>query len=247
MNIATILMILLLLIVIYSAIRYFVMKSNTLTSLASATQMQTIAATSLANPNNSNNFTFSVWMYINDWNYKYGEIKPVFGRMTSVSSSTSGSIPGLSGTGPCPLVTLGAVSNNLDIFISTFSNNPNVTASPHKCSIPNIPIQKWVNLLISVYGKTMDVYLDGKLVKTCVLPGIPQVNNDATVYVTPNGGFSGYTSKLQYYANATDPQTAYNIYVKGPGNNIFSNLFTNNYQLQLSFVENGQVNGQVTI
>jgi hypothetical protein len=221
------------------------MKSNTLSSLASATQMQTIASTSLANPNNSNNFTFSVWMYINDWNYMYGEVKTVFGRMTSGSSAGTGSVAGMSGTGPSPLVTLGAISNNIDIFMSTFSSNS--SQAPHKCSIPNVPIQKWVNLLISVYGKTMDVYLDGKLVKTCVLPGIPQVNNNANVYVTPNGGFSGYTSKLQYFANATDPQTAYNIYTRGPGNNVFSNLFTNNYQLQMSFIENGQVNGSLTI
>jgi hypothetical protein len=246
MNFVTILWILLLLLIIYTVIRYFMSKSNTLTSLASATQMQTIDYSSLANPNNSNNFTFSVWMYINDWNYKYGEVKTVFGRMTS-GSTTSTSVDGVSGTGPCPLVSLGAMANNLDIYLSTFSGNSNSSSAPHKCSIPNVPIQKWVNLLVSVYGKTMDVYIDGKLVKTCVLPGIPQVNNNANVYVTPNGGFSGYTSKLQYFANATDPQTAYNIYLKGPGTNVFSNLFSNSYQLQLSFIENGEVNGSLTI
>jgi hypothetical protein len=250
MSLWTILLILLLLIILYNMIRYFVRRNNVLTSLTSATQMQTIQAGSLANPKNSTNFTFSIWLYINDWNYKYGELKTVFGRMNSASTTTEASVYGISGTGPSPLVTLNPVANNLDVFMSTFSGSVAAASknkAPHKCSVPNIPIQKWVNLLISVYGKTMDVYLDGKLVKTCLLSGVPNVNKDANIYITPNGGFSGYTSKMQYFSHAPDPQTAYDIYVQGPGNNIFSNLFTNNYKLQLSLVQNGQVNGTLTI
>ena len=92
----------------------------------------------------------------------------------------------------------------------------------------------------------MDIYIDGKLVKTCILDGVPNINNNSNVYVTPNGGFSGYTSKLQFFSDATDPQKAYNIYRSGPGNNIFSNLFKG-YQLQLNLVQNGQVSGSLTI
>jgi hypothetical protein len=49
------------------------------------------------------------------------------------------------------------------------------------------------------------------------LPGIAKINNTAPIYITPKGGFAGWTSKLQYFPNATDPQTAWNIYMQGYG------------------------------
>ena len=54
----------------------------------------------------------------------------------------------------------------------------------------------------------MDVYLDGKLARTCVLPGTAKVTESSNVYVTPAGGFSGSTNKLQYWDSATNPQQA---------------------------------------
>lgn len=260
MSLLNIVLIILALVFIYYLIRYIMKKNKVLSSTTSASQMQTISASNLQNSSgdsstSSTNFTYSIWIYINDWNYKYGEVKPVLGRMTKTSSSSSSSVDGISGSGPCPLITLGALSNNLEIFMTTFSSstadsNPTVDDSSgqtvSKASVNNIPIQKWVNILVSVYGKTMDIYIDGKLVKTQILEGVPKINNDADLYITPKGGFSGYTSKLQYFSDATDPQKAYNIYLEGPGNNIFSNLMSG-YQIQLSLVQNGQVNGSITL
>ena len=37
------------------------------------------------------------------------------------------------------------------------------------CEISEFPLQKWVNLIISFNGSGMDVYVDGKLVKSCVV------------------------------------------------------------------------------
>ena len=47
--------------------------------------------------------------------------------------------------------------------------------------IVNVPIQRWVNIFISVFGRTLDVYLDGKLVKTGILPSIAKVNPNANI------------------------------------------------------------------
>jgi hypothetical protein len=103
-----------------------------------------------------------------------------------------------------------------------------------------------INLLISVYGRSLDVYLDGKLVKTSVLPGVAKINNNSNVYITPSGGFSGWTSKFQYFPNSTDPQTAWNIYQKGYGSSVLSNTF-GKYQVKLSFVENGTETSSLTV
>ena len=108
----------------------------------------------------------------------------------------------------------------------------------------NIPIQNWVNLVVSVYGRSMDLYIDGKLVRTCLLPGIASVNNDANIYVTPAGGFDGWTSRLQYFPNSINPQEVWNIYTKGYSSGL--SLF-NSYQVQIALVENGNTKSSVTI
>ena len=244
MNIKNIILAIVIIILLYIVIRYVTTDVNTLSGLQSGTTMQTIPSSSLANGVSSSNFTYSIWFYVNDWNYRYGEPKVIYGRMGAPSAtSASGSVPGIAGSDPCPVVVLGAVQNNLAISLTCYSTASSSTI--HTCAVSNIPIQKWVNLLISVYGRTLDVYIDGKLVKTCLLPGTANVNQDSNVYITPpgsasssstTGGFSGWTSKFQYFANATDPQTAWNIYQQGYGQSFLSNIF-GKYKIQVSVLE----------
>jgi hypothetical protein len=49
-------------------------------------------------------------------------------------------------------------------------------ATMHSCSIEDVPLQRWTNLIISLDNRALDLYLDGKLVRTCVLPGVPKMN-----------------------------------------------------------------------
>jgi hypothetical protein len=205
---------------------------NTLSGLTSGKNMQKFDATDLASSSSSNtsNFTYSIWVFIDDWNYRYGEPKIIFGRMTS-------------GTGkkePCPSVTLGPIQNNIIVSLAVY---PGLDEQPtdgtnyivHNCSIANVPIQKWCNLLISTYGRTLDIYLDGKLVRTCVLPGVSKIDSNAPIYITPLGGFSGWTSKFQYWSDSTDPQKAWNIYKSGYGGGALSSIF-GKYTVKLSLM-----------
>jgi hypothetical protein len=234
-------------------LRYLFLDPYTLQSLQSAQTSSTISASTLAT-NGSNvppsNFAYSIWFYVNDWNYRYGEPKVIFGRMGAKSSPGSGSIDGINGLDPCPAVVLGAVENNVSVSLGCY---PGLDQEPttaggntvvHTCTLANVPIQRWVNLVVSVYGRTMDLYIDGKLTRTCLLPGVASVNNNANIYVTPAGGFSGWTSKLQYYPNSLNPQEVWNIYTQGYSN--WSSMF-NTYQVQISLVENGTTQSSVTI
>jgi len=234
--------------------KYVISDPYTLQTLQNGQTASTINATSLAtNGTNvpSSNFAYSIWFYINDWNYRYGENKVIFGRMGAASSQGNGSISGVNGLDPCPAVVLGAVENNVSISLGCY---PGVNQQPttpggntviHTCSVANVPIQKWVNLLVSVYGRSMDIYIDGKLVRTCLLPGVANVNNNSNVYVTPAGGFNGWTSNFQYFPNSINPQDAWNIYTKGYGN-IWGSLF-GTYKLQVALVENGETQGSISI
>ena len=250
LSIVIMILIIVLLVIIW---KYVLSDPFTLQSMQNGQTASTIAASSLAtNGSNvpSSNFAYSIWFYINDWNYRYGEPKVVFGRMGSKSSTSTGAISGVSGMDPCPAVVLGAVENNVAVTLSCYPGSnqepttPGGTTVLHTCSVTNIPIQKWVNLTLSVYGRSMDLYIDGKLVKTCLLPGVANVNNNSDVYVTPAGGFDGWTSKFQYYPNSLNPQEVWNIYTKGYGS--WSSMLSS-YQVQIALVENGQTQSSVTI
>jgi hypothetical protein len=256
MGALTIVFTVLIIILFFRLLKYLVSDPNTLQSLQDGKTASTIDATSLAtNDSNvaSSNFAYSCWFYVNDWNYRYGEPKVIFGRMGAKSSPEGGSLgDGISGLDPCPAVILGAVENNLMVALGCYpgaDNEPDNSGGKtviHKCGVSNIPIQKWVNLIISVYGRTMDLYIDGKLVRTCLLPGVASVNNNANIYVTPKGGFDGWTSKIEYYPDSLNPQDAWNIYIKGYSGNFLSNLF-GSYQIEISLIENGTTQNSVTI
>jgi hypothetical protein len=112
-------------------------------------------------------------------------------------------------------------------------------------TITNVPIQKWTNVTISVYGRSLDVYLDGKLVQTKPLAGTAEVDPNASVFITPAGGFSGWTSKFAYYPNALNPQEVWDIYAAGYGFSWLSNLF-GKYNVKISFLENGTEDSSFT-
>ena len=250
LSIVIMILIIVLLVIIW---KYVLSDPFTLQSMQNGQTASTIAASSLAtNGSNvpSSNFAYSIWFYINDWNYRYGEPKVVFGRMGSKSSTSTGAISGVSGMDPCPAVILGAIENNVAVTLSCYPGSNQEPTTPggntvlHTCSVTNIPIQKWVNLTLSVYGRSMDLYIDGKLVRTCLLPGVANVNNNSNVYVTPAGGFDGWTSKFQYFPDSLNPQEAWNIYTKGYGS--WSSMLSS-YQVQIALVENGQTQSSVTI
>ena len=240
-------------VLILMLLRYLFSDPYTLQNIQDGKSTSTISASSLATNGSdvpSSNFAYSVWFYVNDWNYRYGEPKVIFGRMGAQSSSNNSSVPGVSGLDPCPAVVLGAVENDISVSLGCYPGADQEPTTPggntvvHTCTVANVPIQKWVNLLISVYGRTMDLYIDGKLVRTCLLPGVASVNNNANIYVTPAGGFNGWTSKLQYYPNSLNPQEAWNIYTQGYSS--WTSVF-NAYQVQISLVENGTTQSSVTI
>ena len=228
--------IIIVIIVILIIVIFYIMKDvNTLSGLISGQTMQKIEPSSLDDSTltsgNTSNFTYSIWFFIDDWNYRYGESKVIFGRMTS-------------GTGkkePCPSVTLGPIQNNIVVSLAIY---PGLDEEPedgtnyivHNCGISNVPIQRWCNLLISVYGRTLDIYLDGKLVRTCVLPGVAKIDSSAPVYITPMGGFSGWTSRFQYWSDSSNPQKAWDIYKAGyDGGSLLGTIFSK-YTVNVSLV-----------
>jgi hypothetical protein len=249
----SIVILIIVIVLIVMLVRYMVMDPYTLQNIQNGQTSSKISASSLAtNGSNtpSSNFAYSVWIYINDWNYRYGEPKVVFGRMSAPSQNGNGQLSGVNGVDPCPAVVLGAIENNIHVSLACYPGvnqtptTPGGTTVIKTCNVDNIPIQKWVNLVVSVYGRTMDIYIDGKLVRTCLLPGVANVNNNSDVFITPSGGFDGWTAKFQYYPSPLNPQQVWNIYTKGYSN--WLSMFST-YQIKISLEENGNTQSSVTI
>jgi len=85
------------------------------------------------------------------------------------------------------------------------------------CDLQNIPLQKWICLTVVMNGRVMDVYMDGKLARSCVLPGMPVVekgNNYLSLGLL--GGWAGAVSTTRFYGYAVTPAVVYELYQEGP-------------------------------
>jgi hypothetical protein len=228
-NAHTIVLTIVVVVVLYLVYTYFFSSAgDILVKLQDARSQSTISPSSLS-AGASSDYTFSVWFYVNDWNYRIGQEKIIFERRATSDNK------------PAPSVSLGANTNNLNVAIETYSQSGNTETS--NCVITDVPLQRWTNLIMSVNGRALDLYIDGKLVRTCVLAGPPKTYSNTPIQLCPGGGFSGYVSNFEYVANAISPSQAYDIYKQGyGGGSALSGLF-NKYRLKMVFVEgNREVN-----
>ena len=176
----------------------------------------------------SADYTYSCWVYISNWNYRVGEKKVILGRGKNASVAA-------------PEISLGSMLNNIEVTLGTYAQGHSGDAVNHTCTLENVPIQAWANVIVTLNNRSLDIYLDGKLVRTCVLPGVPKMTSGIPLVITPNGGFEGYVSNVSYFSRAVNPREAYAIYREGPGgSNWLSNAF-NKYRLRFEFLKNGKV------
>ena len=105
------------------------------------------------------------------------------------------------------------------------------TTSPdsvESCDIHNIPLQKWVCVCYVLNNRSVDIYINGKLERTCVLKGLPlALNNKEKLRFSVSGGFYGKLGRTQYFARPLSSEEVANLYFKGPtGSQLYRiNLF----------------------
>jgi hypothetical protein len=132
------------------------------------------------------------------------------------------------------------------------------TTTTTTCNIQNVKLQKWFNVIMSVYGNTVDLYLDGKLVRTCILTGPVTPTTGDTVQVgggditcssssaAAAGDLIGYISSVVYKNDYFTPEEAWSIYSAGySGSGMFD--FIHQYKLNFSLLKDNQSVGSVSI
>lgn len=165
-------------------------------------------------------FTWSVWLFIDDYTYKNGEIKHVFNKGND--KIVNGYVEPNNGPG----MYLDKSDNNLIIKMNTFNNVETI-------KVHDIPLHKWVNVIVRVIQHQVDVYINGNLAKRHILRGVPK-QNYGDVYVSLNGGFSGKTSELRYFDTGIGTNHIQSISNNGPNTKTVGKVLTDGVPHYLS-------------
>ena len=161
------------------------------------------------NENEGLEFTWSVWIFVDDFTYKQNEYKHVFHKGNDNINITQAPI-GLNYPNNGPGLYIAPHTNNLVVIMNTFDK------ISEEIVIKDLPLNKWVSVIIRVSNQhVLDVYINGVLTKRHQLTGVPKQNN-GDVFVSMNGGFSGYTSELRYFDSAIGTNQIQSIVDSGP-------------------------------
>jgi len=188
-------------------------------------------------------YTISTWFFVRNWQVRNGQVKHIFtikgpagangGKPEQVTMicmlypnqnklmirvAQDSESMGAAGAGQGPDMTI--VSNIKQLFggqLNPSGGKGQFTMDYPICDIGDIDLQKWVCLSIVVNGRVIDVYVDGKLARSCVAPGIPIANGPQSLSMNTAGTtFGGAMSTTMVYGYAITPAKAYEIYQQGP-------------------------------
>ena len=82
MELKSIILTVIVILVIFLIINALTSKSNTLSSMEDGNVSKIIPASELSSStNNTSNFTYSLWFYVEDWTYRYGQEKVILTRI----------------------------------------------------------------------------------------------------------------------------------------------------------------------
>ena len=130
-------------------------------------------------------FSYTCWLKIDDFAYRYGQQKVVFVKGSPDLKTM------------CPALLIDANTNSLLVKLDTFGGTETIPIS-------NIPAKKWLHVAICVDQEAVNIYINGTLYTHHSLTQLPKQNN-STVSTGVAGGFEGKLSNLQYYSYLLSP------------------------------------------
>jgi hypothetical protein len=163
-------------------------------------------------------FTWSVWLLIESISTNSNLYQHIFSKGNSNLQSD-----GLIFPNNAPGLYLTPNKNELVVIMNTYD------VINEEITISDIPINKWLNVIIRCENNTLDVYINGTIARSINLIGVPK-QNYGDVYVALNGGFDGNISNLWYYNYALGTSAIQKIASTGPNTTLVnSSSSSNNY------------------
>lgn len=175
-------------------------------------------------------YTISFWMYINSWDYRAGLAKSVLQIVDSASPSNALLTTILYPNEAKMMIRVRTESAGQGIDYTNFSNFNTLLSGGQRgamfgptiespmCDLSDVELQRWINVTISVNGRIVDIYYDGKLARSCVLPSLPiaPTSGKQAIAIGQKGGYGGKISGIQFFAYPLTPDRVYSIYQAGP-------------------------------
>jgi hypothetical protein len=172
----------------------------------------------------SRKYSYEMWLYGYNFN---GSSNYIVSRASS--SSSSGKNIGLKFDTSSPKLILE--------YTATATGDKTIPITD------NFPLQTWTHLIVSVDDKYIDVYMNGKLIKSVQDSSIETPSATATI---DYGIVNCYLAKLSRSVLPTDPQTAWDKYSAGNGENPFSK-YLSSFGLTMTLQKNNQDYSKVTL
>lgn len=179
-------------------------------------------------PNRGIKFTMSMWMYVASWMFNNNKEKDIFRKGDF-------------------RIYLHKSLNDLIIEVPMFPvekskiGETTTYYTVDRLIFKDFPIQKWVNLVVVVDGRSVDLWINGKLYQSVTLPNIVYFNNADNVYlIAPSvasygsikqadgsvvtvmqspgsaGGFDGFLSGVTYFKYALPREDIIDLFERGP-------------------------------
>ena len=115
----------------------------------------------------------------------------------------------------------------------------------------NFPLQKWVYVVISVDNATIDMYLDGKLVKSAIAERTTTGNKyhrpDATSPIKFGVNPGTYMTKFNRKLGPSDPQTTWSSYMEGSGSAMGLSSLANRYNINLAISKDNIISNTISL
>jgi len=108
-------------------------------------------------------------------------------------------------------------ANMIDTMFQPLATNDSLITTPVICDLPEIDLQRWTMVTVVLTGRTIDVYIDGKLSRSCISPSFFKVDpTGVKAVMSARGGFDGYTGVTSVANYAMNPDEIYKAYNAGP-------------------------------
>ncbi len=159
-------------------------------------------------------FTWSVWIYLSEWKGDQ-QMKHVFHKgAATMDNSEKGK--GISKYTQTPGLYLKNGTNGPQIVVKmdTFKQ-PGSYPESEDVVVDDIPLNKWINVIIRVEGNILDVYINGGVAVRHMLNDVVK-QNYADTHINYGGGYNGLLSDLWYFNRALNTAEILKIVRDGP-------------------------------
>lgn len=172
-------------------------------------------------------YHYEAWIYI-DSNMPVDKYNVLFNRGTDFVVSLKGS-------------TL-FIHSNGGTIVAEGTYSPAATGTMEFEVTKQFPLQKWAHLVLNVDGRTIDAYVDGKLVRSKPMTGTMPLTDTESI-VIGNSYTEGKITRFRRSGGSISPQGVYNAYMIGSG----ESMSASDYSVKVGFLKNDTVRREIKL